>query len=142
MGGDGLRVVLEVHVVQSVDEQGWVVVQSCDGHLQTHGPQLAGLHPAHQTLQNCLHKQRDALQVGNKNKSGCYSLTFGGSNHSENLYSEILVFVSYKQLVSNSHTDLQLSLLSFVALFSFLCFINLMSEYYSNKPHCHSNQVV
>lgn len=66
MGSDGLRAVLEMHVVQSVDEQGWVVVQSGDGNLQAHGPQLIGPHPTHQTLQNRLHKQRDALQVGDR----------------------------------------------------------------------------
>jgi len=71
VGSDGLRVVLEVHVVQRVDEQGRVVVQSSNSHLQTHGPQLAGLHALHQTLQNSLHKQRDALHVRNTDTLGC-----------------------------------------------------------------------
>lgn len=61
MASDGLQVVLEVHFVQSVNEQHWVGVQSSDSHLQTHGPQLTRFHPPHQTLNYCLHKQRDAL---------------------------------------------------------------------------------
>lgn len=61
MASDGLQVVLEVHFVQSANEQHWVVVQSSDSHLQTHGPQLTRFHPPHQTLNHCLHKQRDAL---------------------------------------------------------------------------------
>ena len=61
MSCDGLRVVWEMHIVHGVDEQGWIVVQSSNGHLQTHGSQLTGLHTPHQTLQHCLHKQRDTL---------------------------------------------------------------------------------
>lgn len=35
---DGLVVLLTVHPVQGVNEQDWVVVQSSNSHLQTHGP--------------------------------------------------------------------------------------------------------
>lgn len=69
VGSDGLWVMWEVHVVHSVDEQGWVVVQSGYGHLKTHGPQLTGLHPSHQTLQYRFHKQGDALQVGERQRN-------------------------------------------------------------------------
>lgn len=59
--GYGLRVVWKVHVVHRMDEQGWIVVESSNGNLETHCPQLTGFHPPHQTLKHCLHEKRDAL---------------------------------------------------------------------------------
>lgn len=58
---DGLGAVLKVHAIQAVNEQYWVVVQSSNGHLQTHGPELTALDSPHQSLHDHLHKQRDAL---------------------------------------------------------------------------------
>lgn len=63
VGGDRLRAVGELHVVHSVHKQGGVVVQSSNGHLQTDGSQLVGLHPPHQALQGRLHKEGDDLQT-------------------------------------------------------------------------------
>ena len=58
---DWLWAVREADVVQCVQQEGGTVVESSDGHLQTHGPQLTGLHSPRQALQNGLHKQGDAL---------------------------------------------------------------------------------
>lgn len=66
--GEGLGAVGEVHVVERVEEQSGAVVQSRDGHLQTHGPQLVGLHAPHQTFQDGLHEQRDALRTDTHQK--------------------------------------------------------------------------
>lgn len=60
--GDGLSVVWEAQVLQGVEQQRGAVVQGCDGHLQTHGPQLTGLHLPRQPLQRSRHKQRNNLQ--------------------------------------------------------------------------------
>lgn len=79
VGCDWLRAVGEVHVVQRLNEQGGVVVQRCYDHLQTHGPQLAGLHATHQPLQHHLHEQRDALQTENQ----LLSVTPAGNSEEE-----------------------------------------------------------
>lgn len=59
---DGLSVVRKAQVLQSVEQKRGAVVKSSDGHLQTHGPQLTGLHLPRQTLQCSSNKQRDNLQ--------------------------------------------------------------------------------
>lgn len=59
--GDRLRVVGEAQVLQSVEQQRRVIIECSNGHLQTHSPQLAGLHLACQTLQSCGHEQRNHL---------------------------------------------------------------------------------
>lgn len=70
VGCNRLWAVRKVYVVQSLNEQSWVVIQGSNDHLQTHGPQLAGLHPPHQTFQHCFHKQRDTLEQ-KIHKRGC-----------------------------------------------------------------------
>ena len=106
---NGLRVVWEVHVVQSVYEQHWIVVKSSDGHLKAHGSQFTGFHPSHQTLQHYLHKQRDALQWGNTDKSGLYKSLFLGNTLQFCIWFVHTLFkmLSYKQCAQQSHpTDL------------------------------------
>lgn len=60
--GDGLGVVGEAQILQRVEEQRRTVIERSDGYLQTHGPQLAGLHFARQTLQSGRYKQGHHLQ--------------------------------------------------------------------------------
>lgn len=62
MVGDGLRVVGEAEILQGVEEQRGAVIKCSYGHLQAHGPQLAGLHLPRQTLQRSAHKQGDDLR--------------------------------------------------------------------------------
>lgn len=52
-----LSVIGEAQVLQRVEQQRGAVIERADGHLQTHGPQLAGLHLAGQTLQSCRYEQ-------------------------------------------------------------------------------------
>lgn len=59
--GDGLSVVGETQIFQRVEQQRRVIVECSDGHLQAHGPQLAGLHLSCQTLQSCGYKQWNHL---------------------------------------------------------------------------------
>lgn len=70
--GDGLWAMWEANVLQSVEQQGGVIVQCRDANLQAHGPQLAGLHTTRQPLQDGLHKQGDTLtppEEGRENSS-------------------------------------------------------------------------
>ncbi len=60
--GDGLGVVGEAQILQCVKEQRRAVIERGNGHLQTHGPQLAGLHFTCQTLQSSRYKQGHNLQ--------------------------------------------------------------------------------
>lgn len=62
MVGYWLSVVGEAQVLQGVEQQRRAVIQSTDGHLQAHGPQLAGLHLPRQTLQCCGYEQGHHLQ--------------------------------------------------------------------------------
>lgn len=59
---DGLGVVGEAQVLQSVEEERGAVVERGDGHLQAHGPQLAGLHLPRQALQRSGDEQWHNLQ--------------------------------------------------------------------------------
>lgn len=59
---DRLSVVGEAEVLQGVEEKRGAVVKCSYGHLQAHGPQLAGLHLPRQTLQRGGDKQRHNLQ--------------------------------------------------------------------------------
>lgn len=62
MVGDGLSVVGEAQILQRVEQQRRVIVECRDGHLQAHGPQLAGLHLSCQTLQSCGYEQGNHLR--------------------------------------------------------------------------------
>lgn len=62
MVGDGLSVVGEAQILQRVEQQRRVIVECRDGHLQAHGPQLAGLHLSRQTLQSCSYEQGNHLR--------------------------------------------------------------------------------
>lgn len=68
MISDGLSVVGEAEILQGVEEQRGAVIKCSDGHLQAHGPQLAGLHLPRQTLQRSAHKQGHNLQQPGANK--------------------------------------------------------------------------
>lgn len=60
--GDGLGVVGEAQILECVEEQRRAVIERGNGHLQTHGPQLAGLYFTRQTLQSSRYKQGHHLQ--------------------------------------------------------------------------------
>lgn len=60
--GDGLGVVGEAQILKRVEEQWRAVIECGNGHLQTHGPQLAGLYFTYQTLQSGRYKQGHHLQ--------------------------------------------------------------------------------
>lgn len=62
LDGYGPRIVRQLDPLQGEQQQVGVIVQSSDGHLETHGAQLTGLHPAGQAFQNQLHKEWDALE--------------------------------------------------------------------------------
>ena len=65
-----MRAVREAHVLQRVHEEGRVVIQSGDGHLQTHSPQFTALHTTGQTLQHHLYEERDTLKRGRRGEEG------------------------------------------------------------------------
>lgn len=63
---DWLGAVGEAEILQSVEEKRGAVIESGDGHLQTHGPQLAGLYLPRQTLQRRADKQGHNLHAGSR----------------------------------------------------------------------------